>query len=107
MSWEGFYQSICENGHRFDHYDEESKCYICESPHIWINVVDDTNCSSVGMIRDFSPVMILPEIMEVCNLGHKHIKQHATYRVPQKNELERWWKNWECDYAWEKLPPKA
>ena len=109
MSWEGYYQNICVNGHQVDDYSDDIfdvKCHVCSGKIHWFNVVDQTNGVEAGTIRDFSPVLLTPEKVEVCNLGHKHVTEPATYRVPQQNELERWYKNWEKNYEWEKLPPE-
>lgn len=51
MSYEGYEQHICENGHRFDIYNDESpKCYHCGAASVWYNSVDDTNCAQEGYI---------------------------------------------------------
>ncbi len=48
MSFEGYTQKICENGHyhTYDVYEyEDGKCPICESGWKWSNLVDLTNGS--------------------------------------------------------------
>lgn len=51
MSFEGWVQCICPNGHYFtnDAYIS-TPCPDCGKRYAWCNVVDDTNCDSVGEI---------------------------------------------------------
>ena len=49
MSFEGFYQYICKNGHAFelDVFVTSqccTRCPICKEVPIWQNLVDQTNC---------------------------------------------------------------
>ena len=53
MSFEGYSQAICENGHRFDLFDFQENCE-CGARAAWENVVDDTNCLLEGIILDWS-----------------------------------------------------
>lgn len=51
MSWEGYFQCICEQGHRFDRWSEDDQlCEICGSPSCWVNPVDETNGDAEGFI---------------------------------------------------------
>ena len=49
MSFEGFYQIICENGHYDTEdcfvFDINNNCKICNGKIIWWNLVDYTNGS--------------------------------------------------------------
>lgn len=49
MSYEGFYQRICEKGHywEIDAYSAEanSHCPVCQKKIVWENQVDQTNGS--------------------------------------------------------------
>jgi RNA polymerase subunit RPABC4/transcription elongation factor Spt4 len=47
MSFEGYFQKICANGHYWqcDVYDETDNCPICDKPEVWENMVDITNGS--------------------------------------------------------------
>jgi len=49
MSWEGYYQQLCKNGHytakSAEYQDEDKKCSICGEKIVWINIVDVTNGS--------------------------------------------------------------
>lgn len=55
MSYEGYVQVICKNGH-LDHcpddclYDEDEPCEYCGAEIVWRNHVDDTNCEDYGYI---------------------------------------------------------
>lgn len=95
MSWEGFDQCICDNGHFFCGesycYEEPNECPICKSKIAWRNQVDDTNCDSwgeipIGLLQKH--FLVTPEKNETCNLGHSHIVEHAIYRVPTKKETD-------------------
>lgn len=56
MSFEGYYQKLCENGHHTNndvYWDSEidNTCPICDAPIVWTNLVDETNgtfCDNVG-----------------------------------------------------------
>lgn len=91
MSYEGFDQCICQNGHYFEHdcYDQNGVCPHCHTPSAWSNGVDDTNGDDVGFI----PYDVLKEKFllsategEKCNLGHWHVSKEATYRIPTSEE---------------------
>lgn len=94
MSYEGYEQHICQNGHRFNTQcsymldEDKTMCPICEAPSVWCNGVDDTNCDEYGVIRDWSSLLLTEIESEVCNLGHTHVTEHATYKVPSKEEAE-------------------
>ena len=53
MSFEGYYQCLCDHGHYwtedcytiFSGDDSKSICPECKNPHIWKNLVDITNGS--------------------------------------------------------------
>ena len=49
MSFEGYYQLICRNGHYmcYDVYDcpENTRCDICNAEIVWKHIVDLTNGS--------------------------------------------------------------
>jgi hypothetical protein len=53
MSFEGYYQLVCENNHYFtmDVYSwdfNKRKCIYCDSTISQSNLVDETNCSGEG-----------------------------------------------------------
>lgn len=45
MSFEGYYQKMCKNGHAWstDVYIDDNVCGKCEMPAIWLHMVDQTN----------------------------------------------------------------
>lgn len=53
MSFEGYYQQICVNGHytECDVYDHHHKCVDCRQEIIFENLVDETNCENSGYVR--------------------------------------------------------
>lgn len=94
MSYQGYTQRICINGHygEEDCYSESDTCYQCKGNIAWTNSVDDTNGNSVGIV----PVDILKDKYliseaknETCNLGHVHQVQPAVFRIPlRKNTVD-------------------
>ena len=92
MSYEGYEQCLCVKGHLYigqDLYDFSDPCPVCQSPAVWVNCVDDTNCESYGYIPDFSSLRIKEAQVETCNLGHVHLVSPAIYRVPTEEEHAR------------------
>lgn len=93
MSYEGYEQYICANGHysEADAYCSPSLCPVCGSETGWHNRVDETNGDSVGIIPLEllnEKFLISAEDTKICNLGHQHITQHAIYRVPSAKETK-------------------
>lgn len=102
MSYEGYLEVLCENGHLNIHnenagldYDERGpfvnysniKCPDCKSIAAFVNCVDATNGPPQGAI-DFDLFEISPQKVEKCNLGHFHIIKPAVYRIPTKDEAQ-------------------
>jgi hypothetical protein len=89
MSYEGYYQVLCEEGHLFivDAYDwqygeeEPNICPICGKKPVWENAVDDTNCDQFGLIH--LQVKIPGEECICRECGIRHIKKHTTYYIPK------------------------
>jgi hypothetical protein len=94
MSFEGYYQGICKNGHYHTFgveytWDEPLKfrCdvkdgdVVCGEGLIWWNLVDDTNCEEDGKVE----VEILTKaVYEKCDkCGFTHLVKEATYKVPE------------------------
>lgn len=94
MSYEGYDQNICVNGHYYeaDQYDYDSMCY-CGAKSGWFNSVDQTNSHSpndgIVPIEKLKVFLISAEEKETCNLGHSHITKQALYRVPTREETEK------------------
>lgn len=84
MSYEGYCQCLCANGHYFvddGRGDVESTCPECKSTVAWSNGVDDTNCDSYGEI-DMEMLIAQRAGTATCNLGHVHETSPAIYRIP-------------------------
>ena len=80
MSYEGYEQNICANGHYTnkssgyeDMYDIASVCH-CGANFMWINYVDDTNCNNYGFIPDLF-------------LRHE---SWGKYHIPIQNEYDKY-----------------
>lgn len=96
MSYEGYCQYICKNGHRFDGIDiwqardaeVDVRCNICNAKWNFINEVDKTNGEDFGYIceQDWYRFLVTSEKIAICNYGHKHVLEYATYRIPDESE---------------------
>ena len=102
MGWDGYQQNICANGHSGDssgddglYYssnEEDIKCH-CGAKYIWWNLVDTTNGSfnvdaegneTSERIDGFVELeQLTAAVTEVCSLGHVHVTQAATYKIPE------------------------
>ena len=90
MSYEGYEQHLCANGHLFTldaHDPSERKCY-CGAESVWENDVDQTNCESYGYI-DMEQFLIEPAKYQKCNLGHSHLISKEVYRIPSESERKK------------------
>ena len=97
MSYEGYEQHLCKNGHRFfcDCFEEVGVCPVCEVESIWSNPVDETNCESYGIIPEWEwkKLLIKDAVVETCNLGHHHITSEAIYKVPEDSNKIRYYRH--------------
>ena len=102
MSYEGRVEYLCEVGHRWTQQcdysmdEEPTPCVFCDKKSVWEHDIDDTNCDAIGFIPDteWEKLLISPEEVERCNLGHTHVIKHARYRVPtdeEKRSMEHGW----------------
>lgn len=97
MSFEGYYQTLCKNGHEgsTDCYftePEEIKCSVCGEKIVWWNLVNTTN----GSYDEFEgkPVRIdgyidleIDKPAEYCNCdkcGVRHLVNSCTYKIPKE-----------------------
>ncbi|MBI3632900.1 MAG: hypothetical protein HY226_01260 [Candidatus Vogelbacteria bacterium] len=103
MSYEGYVQVLCENGHyhTLDAYDmivsdsidwqmyrgygsDEARkpwaCF-CGKDMVWVNQVDETNCESVGYVE--LEVKTEARLCTCDDCGNKHVKEQMTYKIPQ------------------------
>ena len=87
MSYEGYEQHICENGHYYnsDCYDHDAICPICGGKSAWYNSVDQTNGPSMGevLMTDLESFIIKP--VEHCKCCGQ-VTNKPIYRVPTKEE---------------------
>jgi hypothetical protein len=105
MSWEGHYRLLCGQGHLYhadpyysyipsDHKgaDDYDLCSSCQSPAVWLNIVDETNGSfdidSEGRETDvridgFIELTVKTEmVICTCACGDRHLKAPETYHIP-------------------------
>lgn len=94
MSYEGFEQVLCKNGHlrEFDCWNSVELfhagdlCPVCNEVYVYRHGVNETNWiiedDPSTMRRSF--MVNVPECRETCNLGHQHIVVEARYKIPEK-----------------------
>ena len=112
MSYEGYVQLICENGHltsedAYYHDGTEPECSICKGKILWENQVDQTNCDEFGaitindMIKHFR---IQEEKFEKCpTCNHTHMIKPNLYRIPTREETDNL-RTMIIENEWEKGP---
>jgi hypothetical protein len=89
MSFEGYYQLICANGHYRtcdSWFSPEGKC-SCGAEYKMINLVDQTNGPDEGIIN-LDDLKIKDAIRHTCSCGHVHIVEEAIFRIPSQKEKE-------------------
>ena len=96
MSYEGYTQYICKNGHYYNGPDSFAgpiePCY-CGAVPAWENNVGDTNCDEYGIVLFDTLVehaLISKAKEEKCNLGHVHVIQPEIFRIPTPEETKAW-----------------
>lgn len=105
MSYEGYQQLLCKNGHlmNIDAYENAPfRCPDCNEPIVWWNGVDETNgmcemtcpsprnetlsglCDSCEeRIDGYVQLEVdVPAVIEQCNLGCNHIMKSTRYKIP-------------------------
>jgi len=98
MSYEGYSQFLCKNGHLWTkdcnelmYNDKKQKCPVCGKEEVWENMVDVTNGSyddDGTRIDGFIELKRRSERSGVCSAcGEKHICE-TTYYIPEK-EIEK------------------
>jgi hypothetical protein len=92
MSYEGYEEALCKNGHRyfFGAFEENARCPYCGADCAWSNSVDTTNCNKDGKLSEkgWNYLLISLEEIQTCNLGHKHVTKEAVYRIPKHREMD-------------------
>ena len=97
MSYEGFSQLICSEGHYWT-LDcnivedlQKNLCPICKKPAVFENMVDITNGSfddDGTRIDNFIEPEIDKEVKLICKCGNEHVCSCSTYKIPKKIEDE-------------------
>ena len=91
MSWEGWGQCLCKNGHEYSigQYDEGDSliCPYCKSAQAWVHWVDETNgcmCEDRSCPAHKLPLKVKTEAVfsdcECC--GHRRLVGYPTYEIP-------------------------
>lgn len=96
MSYEGYTQVLCANGHlsHFDALDESwarvtsygfeqpdaEPCAICGAQFVFHHQVDQTNDEGTPMTFEVQE----PAVYETCDKGHLHLVSAAKYKIPSK-----------------------
>ena len=93
MSFEGYDQCICKNGHHFTKdvycgYIADFECPICKEKVAWWNIVDVTNGSFENMERiDGYIDLKIKTKAKTCKCdkcNNIHVIEDATYQIPKK-----------------------
>lgn len=91
MSFEGYYQLICKNGHywtvecgySFDDEELESKCAVCGEGAVWYNLVDVTN-GSFDLDGKRIDGFVNPKLKKRDKCKHCGSILESTYEIPKK-----------------------
>jgi hypothetical protein len=88
MSFEGYFQLLCANGHYFTadayYYDthEDCPCLACGAEVVWENLVDTTNVETEGYVK-LTPTGEVDHVdCWYCEATGK-LKEHK-YTIPKK-----------------------
>jgi len=93
MSFEGYYQILCKNGHHSTEeldFDENIwKCPFCNEDFAWAHIIDTTNGSwdETGKRIDKYKQLKIKTPAKYCtcvDCGNKHIIEQETYYIPKK-----------------------
>ena len=87
MSYSGYYQLLCTQGHytEIDCYEYDFKvrkfqCSCCGSKLAWWNLVDTTNDAG----NPITVEVFIPAIEQQCfECGEVHVTRRARYKVPE------------------------
>lgn len=84
MSYEGYTQKLCANGHlrEADCWDEWPETCGCGAVFVWSHQVDETN----GDGERYPLECDKGALTEVCNMGHHHVVREVTYKIPPSQE---------------------
>ena len=90
MSWEGFYQALCEKGHEYqiDAYDYGNGKCPCGAECVFWNLVDQTNGD--GAEDYLALVEKEPATFCTCEgCGNRHLLTRATFHIPEEGKGHR------------------
>lgn len=79
MSYKGYYQCICENGHRFDYDVHNRENCECGAKAVFSNSVDQTNGYEEGYVSD--------KDWEKFRISSEDVKS-PIYNIPTDEEIE-------------------
>jgi len=94
MSWEGYAQILCKNGHYHDINADEDvngehrwKCPFCGEVGVWWNIVNTTNGSYYDdgtRVDGYVELEIKdkPTICKCSSCGNEHFSKIVTYKIP-------------------------
>lgn len=84
MSFEGYYQLLCANGHLrgIDCYEYRGygRSCTCGARFVYEHLIDETNCD--GPPRDFD--VATPAETARCSMGFDHVTREVTYVIPEQ-----------------------
>jgi len=81
MSFEGYYQELCAEGHlnKWDVYDEHDElCTVCGRIIVWRNLVDTTNDAGIPVglaVKEMGE----KHVCETCGIAHY---TNTIYHIP-------------------------
>lgn len=94
MSFEGYDQLLCANGHLrvYDCYEQvelNNPEFICScgAQYVFWHLVDQTNGidpENIEGTQGYPFEIDKPSIQICCNLGHKHEVTEQTYKIPNR-----------------------
>ena len=92
MSYEGYYQLLCANGHEFSadalDFGHDGKCPHCKADSVWWNGVDQTNDDGDKDIVELTEIE--PAKMCQCNeCDNMHMVAPARYALPPEGKGHR------------------
>lgn len=92
MSYEGYEQIICQNGHYFVRDAHDDGHCMCGAEAAWFNSVDQTNGPAQGAIPYVvlqEKFLLTPQQTETCDhCKHTKITQPDIFRIPTREETE-------------------
>lgn len=98
MSWEGYGQALCKNGHQYDiapyDSDPDGACPFCQSKQAWVYWVDETNgCECPEETTPETkkcaahPIQLeldQPATYKQCpTCDHRELLTQPTYKIPE------------------------